>query len=269
MKKKYFSIVILCLLLCLLFFTSCTLNLNTFQPEINNMRFRLQSVTDKSPEEFKVYEEYYAAGNLLDVTLETYFVPLFVNNIPVLQIGYNESMYSFGSIFTTKDNNIALSTIYFPGTTRRIVCRENYVEEHADNFKAFYCGAVVNLSELARFGVNDKCYVPAEKYEEFANAWVTTHTDRGSAEINLGKANIKYRLNADDMNEYYYVDYVENGASIVNIPPDPERAGYKFDGWYIDKECYTKWNFNSKPILIATESNADGEFSLYAKWVKK
>lgn len=271
MKKRLFLVfIIICILLCLTSLSGCLGLLNAISEsnfEYNGMHFSSRSVTERSPEEFKSYNEYYAAGDLNDKTAQTYFIPAYVKGKPVLELGDVSSFMSGIYISAPK-----LAVLYIPDTVL-VIDRPGdvYVEKHADNFKAFYCGAVVNLAELARFSENDKCYVPAEKFEEFTNAWITKphNTNQGSADVNLFKANIKYRLNADHMNEYYYVDYVESGTHIVNIPPEPERDGYKFDGWHIEKECFTQWNFNSIPILTATEYNPDGEFNLYAKWTKK
>ncbi len=47
--------------------------------------------------------------------------------------------------------------------------------------------------------------------------------------------------------------------SLVQQPQTPLKDGYKFDGWYTDKELTNKYDFSEK----VTKS-----FTLYAKWVK-
>lgn len=42
-------------------------------------------------------------------------------------------------------------------------------------------------------------------------------------------------------------------------PANPKRKNYKFDGWYSDKRCKTKWKFGSRVTQDVT---------LYAKWTK-
>lgn len=49
------------------------------------------------------------------------------------------------------------------------------------------------------------------------------------------------------------------GSKLTDIPEDPEREGYKFVGWYTDKNGTKKFDF-SKPITKDT--------SLYAKWAE-
>lgn len=49
-------------------------------------------------------------------------------------------------------------------------------------------------------------------------------------------------------------------GSSMSAPTDvPTRYGYKFDGWYEDEECYTKFSFGAFPINNAT---------LYAGWAQ-
>ncbi|MHC5229821.1 choice-of-anchor L domain-containing protein [Enterococcus sp. LJL99] len=69
----------------------------------------------------------------------------------------------------------------------------------------------------------------------------------------------------------YPVNFVSNGGSEVDsqtvningtadIPTDPIRDGYTFDGWYIDQEMTTLYDF-ATPVTQAT--------TLYAKWIPK
>jgi len=67
----------------------------------------------------------------------------------------------------------------------------------------------------------------------------------------------------------YTVTFDSNGGSSVDsqtaiykttttVPSDPTRLGYGFGGWYKDKNCTNKWNFNTDTITTNT--------TLYAKW---
>ncbi len=51
---------------------------------------------------------------------------------------------------------------------------------------------------------------------------------------------------------------VEEGQTIAK-PSDPIRAGFAFEGWYIDEDYTTKWKF---------EDGITSDMTLYAKWVK-
>ena len=59
---------------------------------------------------------------------------------------------------------------------------------------------------------------------------------------------------------YYSLDNIIAGEKIP-LPPDPEREGYIFDGWYIEPECINKWDFETSPVI-----EEDAEFRLYAGW---
>ena len=77
-------------------------------------------------------------------------------------------------------------------------------------------------------------------------------------------ANIVFMNNySDEVNGgYYRLDNVEEDEKIPE-PPDPEREGYKFTGWYTESECENLWSFNESPVIEEGE-----EFRLYAGWHK-
>lgn len=110
-------------------------------------------------------------------------------------------------------------------------------------------------------------YVPVEKFNDFYKALGTKYSFKPTTS-SLYKANIVYILNSEEMCEYYYVDNIEAGSKIENIPPEPTRAGYTFDGWYTEKECVNKWNFENIPTVSDNDDDFV-EFALYAKWIKK
>ena len=52
----------------------------------------------------------------------------------------------------------------------------------------------------------------------------------------------------------------------------PQREGYKFIGWYKEKDCINEWNFEND-IVPAKVYNNVGEYQyyetiLYVKWEK-
>ena len=103
-----------------------------------------------------------------------------------------------------------------------------------------------------------------EKYDSFSLA--------GKIDMSyLSIANVVYYLN-DDIEDSYFVDDCDN-EKIVNIPTDPIRDGYKFMGWYKEKECINKWDFEND-IVPEKQYDENNEYifietSLYAKWEKK
>ena len=104
-----------------------------------------------------------------------------------------------------------------------------------------------------------KIYVPSEKYALFKE--VLSEYFGGS----LLKANVSYCLNYDG-NNYYYIDYYESGEKILYIPPEPQRDGYSFGGWFKETNCVNQWNFNVDTLQITKEEQ---EVKLYAKWIAK
>ena len=103
----------------------------------------------------------------------------------------------------------------------------------------------MDLSAFNIYG-REKVYVPNEKYSEF----VELLPEDAREEILFYKANVSYRLNVQELpqyyqTEYYYVDYVEYVEKIINIPPEPIRNGYTFSGWYTESDCINEWDFDN------------------------
>ena len=88
-----------------------------------------------------------------------------------------------------------------------------------------------------------------------------------STEVSI-KGNVVFTAQAP---KGYWISFVANGGTYTSpvfvetghktvAPDDPTRTGYKFDGWYKDKELTEKFEFGS--VLDPEKSTA-----LYAKWV--
>lgn len=90
-------------------------------------------------------------------------------------------------------------------------------------------------------------------------------------------ANVMYYSSEYDYQSDYcfFVDDVD-GKTISVIPPDPCREGYKFMGWYKEKERINKWNFENDVVpkkkydengkYIYMEDDKYTGTILYAKW---
>ena len=144
---------------------------------------------------------------------------------------------------------------YLPHTIKEV--KSDYTKLARD-LKFFYCGEVIDLICLDAEHRNMEIYVPAEKYDLFKNV-LSAQYFRGS----LLKANVSYYLNYDE-NNYYYIDYYENGEKILYIPPIPQRDGYTFGGWFKEAECINQWNFDNDTLQISEETQ---EIKLYAQWI--
>ena len=92
----------------------------------------------------------------------------------------------------------------------------------------------------------------------------------------MGRANVSYFYNyeTEENYGYYWIDDWDYGSKIEFIPPEPEREGYTFGGWYKEPECINGWNFETDVLPEERiETNEDGkeevvyqETKLYAKW---
>ena len=90
-------------------------------------------------------------------------------------------------------------------------------------------------------------------------------------------ANVSYMYNYEDAEDdgYYWVDSYNNSL-IGFIPPEPEREGYSFDGWYKEPQCENAWDFEAdktgNEIELRSKDIDDYDVQdityLYAKWIK-
>lgn len=183
------------------------------------------------------------------------FFPAQVQGYTVSQVGFNSGLGFGGNgyLHTSGENGIIIERCYFPHTIKEI--GDGYMKLTSGNLKIFYCGEVVDLGYF-RPNRDTAIYVPAENYEAFNNVLSEGYSQ------NLLKANVSYHLNYDE-NNYYYIDYYENGEKISYIPPIPQRDGYTFGGWFKEADCIDQWDFEEDTILLTEEQTV---VNLYAKW---
>ena len=63
----------------------------------------------------------------------------------------------------------------------------------------------------------------------------------------------------------YWLDNLENGEKITEIPQEPEREDYIFTGWYKELECINAWNFGRDTIFAGEDEYIEN--ALYAQWI--
>lgn len=88
-------------------------------------------------------------------------------------------------------------------------------------------------------------------------------------------ANVSYMYNYSGAEDggYYWVDSYDN-STIFFMPPNPQREGYLFGGWYKEPECINQWNFatdvTGDEIVIeeGEEYSEYGGVCLYARWME-
>ena len=109
-----------------------------------------------------------------------------------------------------------------------------------------------------------KTYVSSEEYNNLSSNSLYYYA--------FDKANVSYFNNfeTEDNYGYYWIDDWDYGGKIEFIPPEPEREGYTFGGWYKEPECINKWNFETD-TLPEQKLDEEGrevyqETRLYANW---
>lgn len=74
--------------------------------------------------------------------------------------------------------------------------------------------------------------------------------------------NKSYKISFNFYNEDEIISFNIKGKSIVELPPEPQREGYIFEGWYFDNEIFNKKFFEDYFI----NNLIDRDIQLYAKW---
>ena len=116
--------------------------------------------------------------------------------------------------------------------------------------------------------VSSYLYENANKYLE-SIGYITKYNDIRKCHI----ANVSYHFNYEGAPNvgYYWLDDYDYGEQISYIPKEPIREGYIFSGWYKEKECINKWDFelDRLPNELLDEENeiVFQETMLYAKWI--
>lgn len=213
-------------------------------------------------------------NNIAIGNLKTYpesgavFFPEQIENYTVSKLGFASGL-GFGgngyfSASENGENRTIIKRCYFPHTIKEV--SSDYMSLSGASLKIFYCGELIDLNCLDAQYRDTEIYVPAEKYDLFKN--VLSEKYFGGS---LLKANVSYHLNYNE-NNYYYIDYYENGEKILYIPPIPQRDGYTFAGWYKEEACINKCDFDIDVYEEQYDENGQlifNELKLYAKWVEK
>ena len=160
------------------------------------------------------------------------------------------------------------------------------------NPNVYFCNAYVYYDVYMNYDGTKNIYIPSDYNNCFPRE--KTYYANVFLSYNLYKFFLKYDTDWYDIDKVYcanvmyysseydyqsdhcfFVDDVD-GKTISVIPPDPCREGYKFMGWYKEKERINKWDFendvvpkkkydeNGKYIYME-----DGQYTgtiLYAKW---
>lgn len=244
--KRLFAIMLLCLTITCCF-TGCLIK-DLLERDFNDEYFCYRIID----------EDNVAVGSLSSYPESgAVFFPEKVRNYTVSKLGFSTG-FGFGGngyLSSSDKNGTVIKRYYFPHTIKKVM--SGYISSSGGYWtKVFYCGETINLGKLSA-GDEAEIYVPSEKYDLFKNE--LSEYFKGS----LLKANVCYFLNYDE-NNYYYIDYYENGEKVMYIPPEPQRDGYSFGGWFKESDCINQWDFDTDALQLNEEVQ---EVKLYVKWI--
>ena len=143
----------------------------------------------------------------------------------------------------------------------------------------------IDATNIDRIVINHKCEI--DMYQSIINLTgeliinsdvrisTSNRTDIKYIVLNIDKNALTYYKELSELWEYDWMKIVEYNATggsqetysvllssgmIMKEPKQPTNEGYMFDGWYINEEYTTKWNFETD---VVTEN-----ITLYAKWIE-
>ncbi len=183
-----------------------------------------------------------------------------IDDIPVYGIGYGIQLI-FGTIPVGNVRSEKLEKFYFPHMPRETATSNVGI--------SFYNGRIVywNLNEdniRIRAGVQGVIF--GYNYVEQGH-WLKDYPNPLIANVSY-----LYNYSGAPNENYYWVDSYDESV-ITFIPPEPQREGFSFEGWYKEAECINAWDFSTditgKEIVLdpnKTYDTYDGIY-LYAKWI--
>ena len=168
--------------------------------------------------------------------------------------------------------------------------REERIDFEGASFKNFYVHSLIekcdyNVGSLIRKPVYKANYYypkvpkPTAKglwCDNLDQGYTTERAKREKLEKNPGatwpkyykSVNVIYYMN-DGTDDAFFVDDCDDSKVNV-IPPEPYRDGYTFMGWYKEKECINKFDFENE-IIPEKEYDEEGNYilkenNIYARW---
>lgn len=195
-------------------------------------------------------------------TKEEIYVPEKIDGLEVRQMGYKRYLADVGEIVSEK-----LRVVYISHPLD-ILDTDFFIK--CPNLEKFIYTPIVHDSDNVRNLFFYNQYI--EKNDELMIVRMYYYSSSPSVKQNsdyfMYEANVIFDCNYD--NKIHSFDFY-NGTTIKDIPSDPVRAGYRFMGWYKEKECINKWDFENDHVPEVTYDKIyvlyDKTF-LYAKWEK-
>ena len=270
-KSKFFMSL---LLACIMFFT---ISLSGCMGIISKVIIDLFNIEEKYPE-YESGDWRYAVRKNKDGTKEGYLIgfteegkqkecvvlPTELGGVTIVGICYRYRTSMMSASQVGKIESDRLKRIYVPNAYT--YTKMNYA--NVVDRLPFDCLQIVWQDRNADTGWSVRIFM--DKHYILADNLCKSETENWHYKGYV--ANVSYMYNYDNApnDGYYWADNYENDL-IKYIPPEPKREGYTFGGWYKDKECTEKWNFeNDKTggnIQYIFGYQYTGTY-LYAKWTK-
>ena len=196
---------------------------------------------------------------------ETIVLPTMIEGKKVTTIGYLKD-------YIIDDSPNGRWTADFSGATyNRIYFHSLIVKSNVRNGEGIYSSSSKNfLIFYGRFFTGTDLLYTNESYFQYCYIADINKEKMEDEFYNYNLANVVYYMN-DDTDSTFFCDDCD-GTKVNVIPPDPYRDGYKFIGWYKEKEGINEFDFENY-IIPSKEYDGENvyilnETSIYAKWEK-
>jgi len=183
-------------------------------------------------------------------------VPEKIDDAPVTAI-WKRSFMNWGEFLVWDTEN--LEKLYLPYNMSISI---DLVSKN-DNVSVF----IINMNkELYSDGIGASSGFPVSSLHNATlfidKVYAAKHADDAFAyKYNVANVTYFYNFERADNDGVFWIDNVEEGNLIIDIPPtEPTRERWTFGGWYTEPECVNEWHFDSDKVP------ADG-VDLYAKWL--
>lgn len=188
-------------------------------------------------------------------------IPEEIDGVKVTTIGKEPLLQMWSSIGAADICSEILEKVYFTSTVRII----SGSFRNSPNLTK-----VISMDEAFKVQGAQfiKTYVSSREYKDLS--------PNGLYYYAFDRANVSYFYNyeTEENDDYYWIDDWDYGSKIEFIPPEPEREGYVFGGWYKEPACINEWDFEEDTLPEERmEVNEDGEeevvyqeTKLYVKW---
>lgn len=174
-------------------------------------------------------------------------IPKEYNGKKIANLGYSKKVEHWSGTYYELDLSIddSVKEVFIPST---VAYADNlktnngnikYIVNCRKNSKPI--GPGLSDYDKVTFVYPEQCLWMDNAYSQYKQSYINSAEKR--------TANVYFNLNPNNNDEYcYWLDYIQEKGTIRK-PPDPQKDGFTFTGWYTEPECANKWNFNTQVEL--------------------